>query len=97
MTKQLYQLDWYEFEKKLALWNITPASLVKVIYEDYLDYFIFYLPCPEADYCCVISKTALTPVNRMNLMAISIPGIRITDEVKVLIQKPKLDLETQEK
>ncbi len=75
--KQLWKLDWVEFEKKILLWNITVQSLTKLIREEKENHFIFYLPTPEADYCTVIHRDELTEVMRMQLFKLSIRGVLI--------------------
>lgn len=75
--KQLWQLNWDHFIAKIGRWNITSNSLTQVIFEESTTGYVFYLPTPEADYCCAIKKSELKPVDRMNIMDISIPGILI--------------------
>ena len=68
--------------EKVRVWNINDKSLVKIIYEESQNFYIFYLPCPEADYCLVVHKEDLTPINKMNLMNISTPGELIVEDNK---------------
>ncbi len=88
--KQLWKLDWVEFEKKIKLWGIHVGSLTKMIREVNGDFFIFYLPTPEADYCVVIHKDDLSPVMKMDLMTLSIPGTLIKEEI--ILDRKKMDI-----
>lgn len=86
----IFKLGFEDFEVKIRQWNITPVSMVKLIREEYPDYFIFYLPCPEAVYCFSVYKKSLSQINMMNFMAISIKGKRITSEV-IPVEKPLIE------
>jgi hypothetical protein len=74
----MFKLGWNDFVDKVQKWNITPMSLIKIIVEEHPDMFIFFLPLGEADYCCAINKADLSPVDRMNILAISVRGELVT-------------------
>ena len=97
--KRLFKLDYEQFLKQIARWNITGLSLNPLIYEESENYYIFYLFTPVVDYCLAIDKNSLTEVNKMNFMEISIPGEMVKDEIKIepiQEKKPMGKLETFE-
>ena len=79
--KQLWKLDWVDFEQKIKLWNVTSQALTRLLCEEKGDFYIFYLPTPEADYCTVIHKDDLTPVMKMDLFTLSIKGTLVKEQI----------------
>lgn len=45
------------------------------------DNYIVWLPTPEADYCAVLSEKEFTPIIKLKLMPISIPGNLLYDKI----------------
>ncbi len=81
--KRLFKLNFEQFLEQVGKWNITSSSLNPLVREDYNDYYVFYLFTPLVDYCFAVNKKDLTPVNKMNFMAISFPAEMVIDKVKL--------------
>ena len=93
----LFRINFEDFLEKVK-WNVTDNSHIKVLYETAGDMLIFYLLCPEGEFCTVMNKNNLTPVDMMNLKGRTIPTVRIKDEIsldKKTIESLKINLEKQ--